>query len=71
MKASGDHKAEESDMSESGEYRATWRSSRGQVSGTVFVKFNCPAHKQFYPYCVMLGPICYPPRDFRLIARID
>jgi hypothetical protein len=55
----------------SGEYRATWRSSTGQVSGTVYVKVNCPAHKQCYQYCVMLGTICYPPRDFRLIGRIE
>jgi hypothetical protein len=62
---------EAKEITESGEYRATWRSSSGEVSGTVFVKFHCPAHKQVYPYCVMLGPICYPPRDFKLIARIE
>jgi hypothetical protein len=62
---------ERQDISQSGEYRATWSSSNGQVSGTVYVKLGCPAHKSLYPYCVMLGPICYPPRDFQLIARIE
>jgi hypothetical protein len=55
----------------SGEYRATWWSAQGQVSGTVYVKVKCPAHQAEYPYCVMLGPMCYPPREFRLIARIE
>jgi hypothetical protein len=62
---------EPKDILESGEYRATWHSSSGQVSGTVYVKLGCPVHKHFYPYCVLLGPICYPPREFQLIARIE
>jgi hypothetical protein len=62
---------EHTDIPESVEYRATWTSTSGAVSGTVYVKLNCPAHKSLYPYCVMLGPICYPPQDFRLIARIE
>ena len=62
---------QEKDVKESGEYRATWRSSTGQVSGSVYVKVGCPAHKQVYQYCVRLGTICYPPRDFRLTARIE
>ncbi len=59
------------DISRSGEYRATWSSSNGQVAGTVYVKVNCPVHQSLYPYCVMLGPMCYPPRDFQLMARIE
>jgi hypothetical protein len=54
-----------------GDYRASWTSPSGQVTGTVYVKVGCPVHQAEHPYCVMLGPICYPPRDFQLIARIE
>jgi hypothetical protein len=52
-----------------GAYCAEWCGAKGWVSGAVYVAAPCPAHRE-RAYCVRLGAVCYPPRDFQLTGRM-